>query len=256
MRRRLSFIFTLVTALVLGLSISPVFASHKPAHFIPEVSGLYDDPDHPGIKVRVYVHGEKPQTTTEPLLICSLDDPNSSAIVDPGGWHLPSNITYNLNPSSVPSSVGSGNLTIIADNGFDDWSAAVGNKVVFARGSDTTIARSSYDGKNIVAWGRTSGTALGVTYIRYYASSGLVVDVDTIMNKRVPWSWANSSTCADTASYDAENILTHELGHWIGLDDEYDSAYENNTMFGYGSKGEVKKVTLTTGDMQGAAALY
>ena len=250
------FALTFILALVLSLLTGPVSAHHKSTHAIPEVSGLYDDPDHPGIKVRVYVHGEKPQTTTAPLLVCNLADPDSSAVVSREAWHLPSNVTYNLNPSSVPSSVGSGNLATIADNGFDEWTAAISNKVTFARGSDTTVSRTAYDGKNIIAWGRTSGSALGITYIRYYSSGGLVVDVDTIMNKRVPWSWSNQANCADTNSYDAENILNHELGHWIGLDDEHDVIYQNNTMFGYGSKGEVKKVTLTAGDISGAAAIY
>lgn len=243
----------------LSLFLSPVSANHKDnsdQSKIPEKNGLYDDPDHAGIKVRVYVHGEKPQSGTQPLLVCNLSDPDSTATVSPAGWHLPSTWTYNLNPSSVPSSVGSSNLTTIASNGFSDWTAAAQGKVSITQGSNTTVSRTSYDGKNIIAWGRTSSSALGVTYIRYFSLSGLVVDVDTIMNKRVPWSWSNSNTCADSNSYDAENILNHELGHWFGLDDEYDSSYQHNTMFGYGSKGESKKNTLTIGDISGIIAIY
>ena len=41
------------------------------------------------------------------------------------------------------------------------------------------------------------------------------------------------------------------------MDDMYDSVnYQNATMFGYGAKGEVKKVTLTTGDKSGAYKIY
>ena len=223
---------------------------------VPEKSGLYREPGHPGILVRVFVHGERPTSTSASALVCNLADPNSLAVVSAAGWHLPSSWTYNLNTSSVPASVGSANLPTIAANGFFDWAVATGNKVSFSRASDTLVTRSAYDGRNIITWGRTRGSTLGVTYIRYYTSSGLVVDVDTIMNNRVPWSWSNSSTCADTSSYDAENILNHEIGHWPGLDDEYDAAYVDNTQFGYGSKGEVKKVTLTTGDSNGAFAIY
>ena len=112
-------------------------------------------------------------------------------------------------------------------------------------------------GKNIISWGRTSGSALGVTYIRYFSSSGLAVDVDTIMNKKFLWRWANSSSCAYPDSYDAENILNHELGHWIGLNDEYSVAnFQHATMYGSGAKGEVKKNTLSTGDASGASAIY
>ena len=46
------------------------------------------------------------------------------------------------------------------------------------------------------------------------------------------------------------------LGHWFGLDDEYDTAYSNNTMFGYGSKAELKKITLENGDKIGIDNIY
>jgi len=243
----------------LSLFLSPVSASHKGGSDnskIPEENGTYDDPGHPGVKVRVFVHREKPQTSSPPLLVCGLADPDSTAVVSPAGWHLPSSVTYSLNPSSVPSSVGGVNLPTIAVNGFGDWNGAVGGKVTFTRGSDTIVTRTAYDGRNIIAWGRTSGSALGVTYVRYFSQTGLVVDVDTIMNKKFPWKWSNSTTCADSNYYDAENILNHELGHWIGLDDHYTTEYQHNTMYGYGSKGEVKKNTLTVGDNSGAAAIY
>lgn len=244
---------------VLALSGCPVLASHKPNSQdpIPEISGVYNDPDHPGVKVRVFVHPEKPSKVSSEALVCNLSDPDSASVVSSAGWKLSSPWTYNLNLGSVPLSVGGSNLAVIAGNGFSDWSNATGNRVNFTRGADTTVSRQAYDNKNIVAWGRTSGSALGVTYVRYYTSSGLVVDVDTIMNKKFAWKWSNSNTCANTDSYDAENIMTHELGHWLGLNDEYDSAnFGNATMYGYGSKGEVKKITLTAGDATGAAAIY
>ena len=247
-------------AITFTLLTEHAFASHKPNSqdsAIPEKNGLYDDPNHQGVKVRVFVHPEKPEKVVASSLVCGLSDPNSTAVVSAGPWHLPSNWSYNLNPNSVPSSVGAGNLAFFAANGFSDWHSATNNKVNFTRGSDTNITRQAYDGRNIVSWGRTSGNALGVTYIRYYSSSGLVVDVDTIMNRKFSWTWANSDTCANSNTYDAENILNHELGHWLGLEDQYDAAnFQYATMYGYGSKGEVLKNTLTDGDNTGAFSIY
>ena len=257
----------LAILIALFLVITPVLAAREAAGAkeaaqapeapeVPEVDGTYDEPTARGIvKVRVIVHKQRQRVTTN-LLVCDLADPDSNATVAAAGWHLPANWSYNLNVSSVPSSVGSANLPTIASKVFTDWRSASAGKISFVRGANTTVDRSRYDGRNIVAWGRTSGSTLGVTYIRYFISDGLVVDVDTIMNKRVPWSWSNSNTCANSNSYDAENILTHEIGHWMGLDDHYDGAYVDNTMFGYGSKGEVKKNTLTTGDIAGVSAIY
>lgn len=253
-------LFSLFLFLAFAVVLSPqAFASHNPHgnDQIPEKNGAYDDPDHPGIKVRVFVHPEKPERVSATALVCGLADSDSASTVHATNWHLPATVTYNLNPSSVPSSVSGTNLATIAANGFADWVLAAGNTVTFTQGATTTVARTAYDGKNIIAWGRTSGSALGVTYVRYYTSTGLVVDVDTIMNKKFPWKWNNSSVCADPAAYDAENILTHELGHWLGLNDEYDTIlYGNATMYGYGSRGEVKKNTLTVGDNAGAYNIY
>jgi hypothetical protein len=42
----------------------------------------------------------------------------------------------------------------------------------------------------------------------------------------------------------------------MGLKDHYTADYADNTMYGYGSLGETKKDTLTTGDINGVLAKY
>ena len=79
------------------------------------------------------------------------------------------------------------------------------------------------------------------------------------MNKKFSWSWTPyniSNLCSVQNTYDAQNILTHEIGHWFGLDDHYTTEYQENTMYGYGSKNEVKKDTLTIGDVLGLNLIY
>lgn len=256
MNKIISFVCSLITAFALIAVAHVASAAHGRPSTIPAENGDYPDPDHPSIRVRVFAHPERPTRDESSALVCNLADPDSTDTIGATGWKLPSAWTYNLNPSSVPSSVGGNNLATITANGFADWAAASGGKVAFTRGPNTNTDRQTYDQKNIIAWGRTSGSALGVTYVRYYPSTGQVVDVDTIMNKKWSWKWSNSNSCADPSAYDAENIMTHELGHWLGLTDEYDAADQSATMYGYGSKGEVKKNTLTTGDTAGTAAIY
>lgn len=257
---------------------------------IPEEDGIYDVPGHPELKVKVFVHkarGAKkprptprptpspsstpiptptatpvptpsPTSTPAPTPACGLSDIDSTAPVGAAGWHLPTaSWSYKINTASVPSSVGSGNLATIAARSFGVWSAASG--ISFNQTGMTTANRANFDGQNIIAWGNTSASALAVTYTTYYTVSREVVDVDTIMNQMYPWSWADQQTnlnCAYTNSYDAQDILTHELGHWMGLNDHYTTDYANNTMYGYGSTGEVFKDTLTTGDIAGINSIY
>ena len=265
-------IFTLLVFsvfLVAGIAIAQGAAKNSQQddleYTIPEQDGAYDVPGRPELKVRVFVHNPKvkPEPTVSPALTCGLSDPKSDAVVDPAGWYLPKGTwVYRLNTASVPFSVGSGNLSNIAQLGFGAWSDAISSKVTFTVGSPTSATRAKLDGQNIIAWGRTSSSALAVTYIWYYASGllkGQVAEVDTIMNLRFNWSWTPynpANLCADANSYDAQDILTHELGHWVGLNDKYTSAYANNTMYGYGSKAEIKKDTLTSGDVSGVSAIY
>lgn len=248
----------------LALAINVVFAKNAKNHDIPEKDGVYDVPGHPNMKVRVFVYKAKPEKPgkpepTPPSEQCGLEDPVSDAVVDGAGWKLPSTWEYRLNPDSVPSSVGSENLTVIAENSFKVWTDQVAVETI--KGPNTSATRYSLDGQNIITWGRASGGTLGVTYIWYYSDTGEVVEIDTIMNKKYLWMWSDPSTwddpaCAYEDAYDAQNILTHEIGHWFGLDDHYTTDYVDNTMYGYGSKMETKKDTLTAGDIDGVKLLY
>lgn len=250
---------------ILAVLNAPVLAQKPQEEVLPEKEGIYNVPGRPDLKLRVFVYHAKPDNPggvepALPNLNCSLSDPNSGAIVAGAGWKLPSSWTYRLNPTSVPVTVGSGNLMTISGNAFNEWLKALGNnKVSITKGSDTTVNKAQFDGQNIITWGRTSGAALAVSYIWY--SGGIAREIDTIMNNKFTWYWSNPNDwngkiCAYSGVYDAQDILTHELGHTFGLDDHYTSAYVNNTMYGYGSKTEVKKDTLTTGDKIGVVNLY
>ncbi|MEW5805382.1 MAG: hypothetical protein AB1721_01475 [Patescibacteria group bacterium] len=243
------------------------------APVLPEQAGIYDVPGRPDLKMRVFVYkdkldsplgkgsggGKPPKPSPTPDYVCGLVDPDSSAVVGAAGWHLPSNFVYALNPGSAPGNIGS-NLSLITDNSFSVWETALSGQInLIENSAGTDKTRASLDGENIVAWGRTQGTALAVTYIWYYPATGLAVEVDTIMNKKFVWSWTpydSENICAEANSYDAQNILTHELGHWFGLTDHYSNDYQHNTMYGYGAKAEVKKDTLTTGDAAGVNLIY
>jgi hypothetical protein len=223
---------------------------------IPEKDGDYPDPEIPGVRVRVFVHAPKP-TPTPVVTACT--DPDGSAVVGKTGWKLNGSVVYNLNPSSAPTTLGTSNLVNLVSKAFQTWQNYANGKVAFSRGTDTIAIRSAYDGKNIVAWGQTNNSTLAVTYTRYYTSTGQVVDVDTIFNKRMAWKWTDPTVyaCSQyTNAYDAQDILTHELGHWLGLNDHYTSNYVNHTMYGYGSLGETKKDTLATGDILGLGSIY
>ena len=254
MHKKLFAIFAVFALLAL---VNPAFAVKPADSDIPEEDGVYDVPGHKDLKVRVFVHKVKPAKPgpSTPTLSCGLDDPQSNSVVDWAGWKLPSTFTYSLNPNSAPSSISPSEFVSLTQNSFATWNQA-SSAYNMVRGADTSTTRYALDGKNIVTFGRASASALGVTYIWYNPSTGVVTELDTILNSRFKWEWSNSNNCAYQGVYDAQDILTHEIGHWVGLDDHYTSDYRYNTMYGYGYTGSVYANTLTNGDKAGVTAIY
>jgi len=252
-------VFFLAIAIVFCSSIT--FAKNDKNLDIPEQGGIYDVPGHPELKLRIFVYHTKPDkpgkpTPPSPQEVCNLSDPDSNILVASAEWKLPSTWKYRLNTSSVPLTVGANNLSLIASNAYKQWTDAIKNKVTITKDSNTIVDRAVLDGQNIITWGQAPGSALAVSYIWYNRITKVATEVDTIMNTKFTWYWSQDQNCAYQGVYDAQDILTHELGHTMGLDDMYTDEYANHTMYGYGSKGEVKKDTLTQGDIIGVRNIY
>ncbi len=107
--------------------------------------------------------------------------------------------------------------------------------------------RMSYDGINAVDFGRAR-KAVGLSYIWY--RNGRILEADLRLNKRYPWT----NRRGVDGRYQVMNVVTHELGHHVGLDD-LGQPHGRLTMFGRVGKGEMNKVSLGRGDVKGAQLL-
>ena len=162
-------------------------------------------------------------------------------------WHLSGPIVWSLNRSTVPHSV-AGSVDSVLNQSFNTW-----YRNVFSQGPDNRAKRARLDNVNAILWKKMGRSTLGVTSVWFSRDSGEVLEVDTVFNKRHPWAiFPNAPECQSSPdAYDLQNIATHEFGHWVGLEDLYDDAHKDLTMYGFSAGGEVKKRTLGTGDVNG-----
>lgn len=123
------------------------------------------------------------------------------------------------------------------------------NFQVFSYKDTTSRAAGKRDGYNVVSWGAYRVGAIAVTYIWYSGSK--IVETDCRMNTYYKWSLSG-----EAGKMDVQNIMTHEFGHWCGLDDLYDDVDYWLTMYGYANYGETYKRTLGLGDINGLEAVY
>lgn len=154
---------------------------------------------------------------------------------------------------------------------FQAWSAPSCSDLVFNYAgltdvSNTNLTRSSTsrpDGVNLVRWredkwppdGATESGVnpdwLALTVLVYQVSSGIVLDADMDLNG-VNFQWTTSEDPSQTRT-DVQNVVTHEVGHIVGLD--HSDVFES-TMYAEQLQGELHKRELHEDDIDGLCASY
>jgi hypothetical protein len=113
------------------------------------------------------------------------------------------------------------------------------------------------DGRNeIVFEDYPQQGVIGVTVVWGYFSGPPgqreIIEFDIMFD--TDFTWGNADN--DPTVMDLQNIATHEFGHGVGLDDLYQDAAHQETMYGYADYGETIKRDLYIGDQEGIKKLY
>ncbi|MFH1427429.1 MAG: matrixin family metalloprotease [Patescibacteria group bacterium] len=120
---------------------------------------------------------------------------------------------------------------------------------------DDSVIYGKRDNKNALSFGDyLDNQVIAVTSIWYNRRTKQIIEYDILFNNYYQWGDATDPGTPDVM--DLRNIATHELGHAIGLNDIYDSACSQVTMYGYSIAGEVEKRTLAQPDINGLQLIY
>lgn len=134
--------------------------------------------------------------------------------------------------------------------GLQRWQEAAGGRVAFDvwHGTDRAIyePNSAYNGLSSVYFASAAGGAnpgsniLGVTEVWYDSSTGQILEVDTMLNDQqyqfttdprdtTGYGSANGPNTGQKPRVFIENVVTHELGHSIGL--SHSSAMQSSMLY-------------------------
>jgi MYXO-CTERM domain-containing protein len=141
---------------------------------------------------------------------------------------------------------------------FSAWDSSE-NFLQLAEDSDPTQRdRTDWrsDDVHLVTWDSTnesgffgSGSGLvAATPVEFDPATGAILDADVILDGTRPWS-----TTLEAGKFDVQAVVTHEVGHFLGLDH---SAVHRATMNPAVKEGQTWQRSLESDDRAGATALY
>lgn len=132
------------------------------------------------------------------------------------------------------------------------WQAVAGSLIAFTYRGQTTQTRTGNDNINLVRWYETGfpfdETSLAVTVNTFNDISGEILDADINVNGEFRWR-----TDGSTGFFDIQNVMTHEFGHFVGLNH---SPVRSSTMAADARLAETGKRTLENDDIAGIRFLY
>jgi len=193
-----------------------------------------------------------------PLGACTApSDSDSPSAFTLAPWRISSAFDVTLSSQGVPSSVGITGFQSALNGAIGSWEdTAIPSTAFGSIASSSVRPRQRLDGENVVGFGHI-GNAVGLTRFWVDRSTGSVIEFDVVLNVRYPWSTASSGTIEDCSgtpgAFDVQAVLTHELGHPVGLEHFVNDV---QTMHPFVATGETRKRTLAAGDTAGANVKY
>ena len=169
-------------------------------------------------------------------------------------WSNP-NVTWRLNTAGSDNISDDSHIAAI-EHGFQAWEDVNGSAYDFTRGADTASIDPAPNSTHIVGFDETNSSGyfppgsgiVAITPISFNTSNGSLLDADILFNG----SQFTFSTDGSPGTFDVQDVLTHEIGHFIGLDH---SPQVTGSMWPFVSTGQWLHRSLTADEEAGASAI-
>ena len=160
-------------------------------------------------------------------------------------------ITFAVNAGNALG-LSAGDVTLALNGAHKAWEGVGTATIDFEDQGHTTVATVDYDQVNAIYFdaGWTLDSELMAITANWSYSDGTVVGFDIRINDRDHEWVTNGRGDAD----DLQNMLTHELGHCLGLD--HTTVDEEATMYAAAISGEQVKRVPKADDQAGVQYLY
>ena len=162
-------------------------------------------------------------------------------------------VSYIINPNN-PQGLTESFITSATSASAETWDAST-SRELFNNSYiiDYSAEYRLQNFKNAIVFGDYADPGvIGVTTFWYTRTSKQLVEFDILLN--TDYMWGDASV--NSSKMDLQNIITHELGHAIGLDDIYNTVCSSVTMYGYSDEGETSRRTLEQPDITGLQKMY
>lgn len=169
------------------------------------------------------------------------------------------NIKLYLKSNTIPYGLSAGSVAGAVNGAENTWDAASSRTLFSGVTIDPSANVDAYDGKNVIAWKNPFDMAGALAYTRTWVwPGGSVAESDVSLNPNWRWSTGlpDGRPYYSGDSIDIQSVVTHELGHTLGLGDLYGKsqfAGDTRQMMHYYTG---VKHTLGSGDKTGIKAIY
>jgi len=182
-----------------------------------------------------------------------------------------SSVSFVIDPSVTQAAPGAVDAAVQAAAA---WSAQDGTPSLSTT-AGTSPGQVAVDGVNTILYAphgyERAGNALAITFVSFDEKTGEIVDTDIVINGAHAFSIFAAGTHApagtlpvatesgnggdnDDLKFDLQHVLTHEMGHALGLGDVTDDAAD--VMFAYTMPDDASLRAPGSDDLAGVTELY